>query len=318
DIVEEKYELIEAITEDAEVEIMTDNEIEIVEFEEEEEVIDEDLEFYAEVDEVKDEEMEETEISDEVIAQVPAENVSTALQGKVAGVQVKKNRKTLLEKENDKSEEKLQNRFASKENNSITIRGKIIGAEDELSIPGVSIVLKDNPTLGTTTDIEGEFSLTLPDDDELKTLIASFVGMKTTEFDLASDTNLLVYMESEVLEMDEVVVVAYGVSREEDEGKTITYAKPPSAVSKVKYKQQIIENLNYTKLADYPGKYKIKLSFTVASDGTVHSFIFKNVPNETFSSEIINVIKELGRWIPAIKNDEKISTTVNLTLKIEI
>ncbi len=89
------------------------------------------------------------------------------------------------------------------------ISGTVTGADDGLSIPGVSIVVKENPTIGTTTDIDGKYSLTVP--SETQVLVFSFVGMATKEEPINGRSVIDVVLESEVLEMDEVIVVGYGV-----------------------------------------------------------------------------------------------------------
>ncbi|MFC2104945.1 SusC/RagA family TonB-linked outer membrane protein, partial [Bacteroidota bacterium] len=92
------------------------------------------------------------------------------------------------------------------------------GAEDGLSIPGVSVVVKDNLTIGTTTDMDGKYTLTVPSTAE--TVVFSFVGMKTQEVLIGGRSVIDVALESEVLQMDEVVVTAIGIKREKRE---ITY-----------------------------------------------------------------------------------------------
>ncbi len=92
------------------------------------------------------------------------------------------------------------------------ISGTITGADDGLSIPGVSIVVKDNPTIGTTTDMDGKYSLTVPSSTEA--LIFSFVGMKAQEIIINGRSVIDLVMEAEVLEMDAVIVTAIGISRE--------------------------------------------------------------------------------------------------------
>ncbi len=99
------------------------------------------------------------------------------------------------------------------------ITGKVTGAEDGLSIPGVSVLVKDNPTIGTTTDFDGKYSLTVPETAEV--LIFSFVGMKTQEVTINGRSVIDVQLEAEVLEMDEVVVTAIGIKRE---AKALGYA----------------------------------------------------------------------------------------------
>ncbi len=92
------------------------------------------------------------------------------------------------------------------------ITGTVTGAEDGLSIPGVSVVVKGNATIGTTTNLDGQYSITVPSDAEA--LMFSFVGMKTKEVIIAGQSIINVALESEVLEMDEVVVTALGISKE--------------------------------------------------------------------------------------------------------
>ena len=53
------------------------------------------------------------------------------------------------------------------------ISGKIVSAEDKNPLPGVTIIVKGNNTIGTATDTEGKFKLTIPDQ---ATLILSYIG----------------------------------------------------------------------------------------------------------------------------------------------
>ena len=203
--------------------------------------------------------------------------------------------------------------------NTITIVGKVLSAEDNSGIPGVFVVLENLEVFGTTTDYNGDFSLIIPDDEELKTLIASFVGMETQEIFIEDDTTLLVYLESEMLAMDEVVVTGYGLNEKTNyEDSEYIPAKPPNSISKNKYKKQILEKLDYSKLSEVSDKYKVKVSFTVREDGSLFNFNFRSIPDVTFSNEIKRAILELGDWVPATENNINISSKVKFILKIEI
>ncbi|MEF8984584.1 MAG: carboxypeptidase-like regulatory domain-containing protein, partial [Bacteroidales bacterium] len=59
------------------------------------------------------------------------------------------------------------------------ITGTVTNAETGEPIPGVSIVVQSQTTIGTTTDMDGSYSLEVPSDAE--TLVFSFVGMQTQE-----------------------------------------------------------------------------------------------------------------------------------------
>lgn len=57
-----------------------------------------------------------------------------------------------------------------------TIRGVITFSDDGLPMPGVSVLLKGT-TRGTATDIDGAYSITVPDEGAV--LVLSFIGFKT-------------------------------------------------------------------------------------------------------------------------------------------
>ena len=92
------------------------------------------------------------------------------------------------------------------------ITGVVTDAEDGLSVPGVSVVVKGNTTIGTTTDIDGKYSLTIPSSAEA--LVFSFVGMKSQEAAINGRSVIDIQMETEVLEMDAVIVTAIGITRQ--------------------------------------------------------------------------------------------------------
>ena len=89
------------------------------------------------------------------------------------------------------------------------ISGTVTSAEDGAGIPGVSVVVKGT-TLGTITNIDGEYQLDVPNDAE--TLVFSFVGMRAVEQPITGSV-IDVLMESETIGVEEVVVTGYGVTR---------------------------------------------------------------------------------------------------------
>ncbi len=91
------------------------------------------------------------------------------------------------------------------------LTGTVSSSKDGTSIPGVSVSIKGT-TLGTITNIDGEFTLKVPDD--AKTMVVSFVGMKTKELEIGSQTKFDIQLEEDILGIDEVVVTALGVSSE--------------------------------------------------------------------------------------------------------
>ncbi|WP_439557457.1 carboxypeptidase-like regulatory domain-containing protein, partial [Dyadobacter sp.] len=90
-----------------------------------------------------------------------------------------------------------------------TVTGKVTSAEGE-ALPGVSIVEKGT-TKGTTTDIDGAFSINLTNPGT--TLTFSFIGYTTREVVVEGATNLDIILESDAKGLDEVVVVGYSAKK---------------------------------------------------------------------------------------------------------
>ena len=83
---------------------------------------------------------------------------------------------------------------------------KVIGVvkdEHGQPLPGVAVLLKGT-TVGTATDMDGNYALSLPEGNY--TLVFSMLGMKAREELVGSRTEINVVMQEEAAEMDEVVV----------------------------------------------------------------------------------------------------------------
>lgn len=91
------------------------------------------------------------------------------------------------------------------------VTGKVTSKDDGAPIPGVSVVVCGT-SMGTITDSDGNFTLRVPENE---TLLFSFVGLKTVEVPVTTATIYNVVMEQEIIGMDEVIVVAYGVAKKE-------------------------------------------------------------------------------------------------------
>ena len=80
-------------------------------------------------------------------------------------------------------------------------------------LPGVNVVVKGT-TQGTITNVDGKYSITsIPED---ATLVFSFVGMRTQEIEVGSQSNINVTMESATIGIDEVVAIGYGTVKKSD------------------------------------------------------------------------------------------------------
>lgn len=90
--------------------------------------------------------------------------------------------------------------------------------EGEGAIPGVAVSAKGT-TIGTLTDINGKYSLSVP--KEVTSLVFSYIGMKKQEIEIGGRNVIDVVLEPDITGLDEVVVTALGISREK---KSLGYA----------------------------------------------------------------------------------------------
>jgi iron complex outermembrane receptor protein len=99
-----------------------------------------------------------------------------------------------------------------------TINGVVTDAKDGITIPGVNVVVKGTTT-GTTTGLDGGYSLKVP--ATAQTLVFSFVGYETQEVAIGTQTLINVALNPTAEQLDEVVVTALGIKREQ---KALGYA----------------------------------------------------------------------------------------------
>lgn len=85
--------------------------------------------------------------------------------------------------------------------------------ENNEPLPGVNILVK-NTTIGTVTDVEGNYRLTAPDD--ATALVFSSVGYASQEVEINGRTVIDVSLEPDVQSLSEVVVVGYGTQQKRD------------------------------------------------------------------------------------------------------
>lgn len=90
-----------------------------------------------------------------------------------------------------------------------SISGTVTDDEGQ-PLPGVAVVIQGT-TVGTVTNVDGVYNLSVPADAE--NLVFSFVGMKTQVIPVGNQTTINVSMELETIGLDEVVAVGYGVQK---------------------------------------------------------------------------------------------------------
>lgn len=98
----------------------------------------------------------------------------------------------------------------------ITITGKVMSEAGEV-LPGVNVLVKGT-TIGTITDIDGNYALEAPEDG---TLVFSYIGYITLEVPVNGQSTINVTLREDIASLEEVVVTALGIKRE---SKKLGYA----------------------------------------------------------------------------------------------
>jgi len=94
-----------------------------------------------------------------------------------------------------------------------TVTGRVISAEDSTGLPGVAVVV-EGTTRGTTTDVDGNFSIALSPSEN--TLTFTFIGYRTVSQPVGNRTTIDITMQPETTSLQEVVVIGYGEARKSD------------------------------------------------------------------------------------------------------
>lgn len=135
----------------------------------------------------------------------------------------------------------------------IEVSGKVNEVATGLPMPGVNVTVK-NSTVGTVTDMDGNYAIAAP---KGATLVFSFIGFKNLEA-AVTGPNLTVSLQEDAKSLEEIVVIGYGSQKKKEvtgavgvvDSKTIDLLKP------VKIEQALqgtVAGVNVTTTSGAPG-----------------------------------------------------------------
>lgn len=100
----------------------------------------------------------------------------------------------------------------------LKVTGNVTDAKEGIALPGVNI-LEKNSGIGTITDIDGNYEITVPQN---AILVFSYVGYVWQEVIVNERTVINIALEEQVAYLDEVVVIGYGQVRKGDATGAVT------------------------------------------------------------------------------------------------
>ncbi len=116
-----------------------------------------------------------------------------------------------------------------------TIKGVILDEQNQ-PLPGATVLIK-NTSNGTSTDLNGNFSITV---SGKQTLVFSFVGYQSQEQTVSDQKNIRIVLMPEFEQLKDIVVIGYGEVKKDDITGSITSIKPSDVT---KNQSQGIENV---------------------------------------------------------------------------
>ena len=83
-----------------------------------------------------------------------------------------------------------------------------------VSLPGVTVSVKNNKAVSTITDVNGRYSISVPQGGT--TLVFTFIGMQTQEVLIGNKTIINASMQATSTTLSDVVVIGYGTQKRGD------------------------------------------------------------------------------------------------------
>lgn len=213
------------------------------------------------------------------------------------------------------------------------IKGKIKDAQTGEEIIGASVIVKEDPSKGTVTGLDGSFNLTV--NRPKYTLVCSYVGYKKYEIEIGSkDSEVIIPMKSDDVLLESVTVVATNPGRTEAGARSIERAamnvvnvmsakaielSPDITVANV---IQRMSGVTVERNSSGEGQYAIlrgmdkRYNYTLVNGVKIPSPDNKNrfVPLDIFPSEMLDRL-EVTKSLTANMEGDGIGGAVNLIMK---
>lgn len=243
----------------------------------------------------------------------PTPDLGNVLSGKAAGIRTQPAGAT------------ARSRSAAKAEAVKTIHGRVLDDSGQ-PIIGATVAVKGS-SLGAVTNVEGEFSLAVPDTNAV--LYTSFIGFKAKEtpIDELRDRPLAdIVIEPDFVALEEVVVTGYGTQKksvvvgavaitkeEETEQPQTGFTPAQPHLGMAKYLKKLESTLQYP--ASGSGQKEVVVAkLSIDARGTVVHIDIVKAPNNDFAQEAIRAINHAGTWQAATADGKPVESTKRLRI----
>ena len=175
------------------------------------------------------------------------------------------------------------------------VRGRVL---DELGEPliGATIRLADS-NIGTATDIDGNFSLSIPElqDDDL---LIAFMGYETQR--LRPERDMTIVMQEDTEMLSEVVVTAFATQRRESIVGAVSTVRADRVFGEEEFEAFLKENISPLLYADE--RFEVRLRFRIDANGVPTNIRIVRISCEDFREEVIDLIEDSPTWTRVNRN----------------
>jgi hypothetical protein len=205
--------------------------------------------------------------------------------------------------------------------NPIVVSGKVLDFQNH-PLAGAFLALNNNSGIGTTTDDQGQFKISLHPFDTTRQLTVSMIGYDHTSLavNALSTGNLqnnIIRLKPSTSDLDEVVIVGYGKSTEviapsEDSKEKLDtlWINATPVIGREAYLQYL--NVAKKKLGiDSTIAGTETLSFIVSRDGTLSSFKIEQSLSPAHDAGIIRLVTDGPAWHLIRGKKVRASVTIN-------
>ncbi|WP_103864785.1 TonB-dependent receptor [Aquimarina sp. I32.4] len=108
----------------------------------------------------------------------------------------------------------------------IVIKG-LVTDSNKMPLPGVAVVYKEKLDIGTTTDFDGQYEISIPKNKK-STLLFSSIGYITQEIEIQNQSQINVVLQENTTQLEQIVLVGYGSKSRSEVSTSISSVKGES------------------------------------------------------------------------------------------
>ncbi len=184
----------------------------------------------------------------------------------------------------------------------ITVSGNVTLANEPGGAIGVNVLLKGNSDVGTITDLDGNYSITVPGKESV--LIFSFIGYESQEISVGTQSKINVVLAESASQLEEVVVTGYSTQKRSSiSGSVATLSSKDISEKPILRVEQALQGQTAgVMVAQVSGSPGSPLSVRVRGVGTINNsdplYIVDGVPVDGLDFlnpndiESLNVLKD--------------------------